>query len=141
MPRYRNISVQQFKQLMDSIPRAVTHELIGTVQQAGETLAGAMRPAVPRGIDGRNELVESVQVRDGKTPLQVKVTAGGKLTTRQLRSGSGKSYDYALANEFGTQNMAAQPFFWPTYRLLKKRLRAQIARGAKRAIGKVVKLT
>jgi hypothetical protein len=37
--------------------------------------------------------------------------------------------------EYGTVKAAAQPFFWPAYRLLKKRLSNRI----KRAVGKSVR--
>lgn len=136
----RNLSVEQFKQLMEKIPKAVADELRGAVNDAGDELVNAMKPAVPRGIDGRNELVESIRKEPGRHPLQVRVKAGGELTTRQVRTGSGVSYDYANANEFGTEKMSAQPFFWPTYRLKKRAIRSKIARRARKAIEKVVPL-
>lgn len=140
MARSRNLSVDQFKQLMDRIPKEVANELRGAVDDAGQELVRAMKPAVPLGVDGRNELVESVRLERGRHPLSVLVRAGGPLTTRSVRKGSGVSYDYALANEFGTEKMAAQPFFWPTYRLKKKSLRSKISRRARKAIAKVVPL-
>lgn len=136
----RNLSVAQFQQLLESVPKAVADELKGTVREAGVELARAMRPAVPRGVDGRNELVESIRVEPGRHPLQVRVKAGGPLTTKEVRKGSGVSYDYANANEFGTEKMRAQPFFWPTYRLKKRPLRSKIQRRMRKAIGKVVNL-
>ena len=140
MARSRNLSVQQFQDLMANLPKAVAAELKDVPNSQGQVLANAMRSAVPRGVDGRNELLESIRVEEGKRPLQVFVKAGGRLTTRQVRKGSGVDYDYALANEFGTQKMNAQPFFWPTYRLMKKRIRSAISRRARKAIEKVVPL-
>jgi len=137
----RNLSVDQFEQLMRNIPKAVAEELVGTMTAAATQLAGAMKSAVPHGVDGRNELTESIQQRPGSHPLQVKVTAGGELTTRSVRRGASVTYDYALANEYGTRKMTAQPFFWPTYRLLKRRIRAQVQRGMKKGISKVVTLS
>lgn len=136
----RNLSVKQFQDLMARIPKVVAQELKGSVRSEGERLAGVMRSAVSKGTDGRNELLESIRVEDGRRPLQVLVKAGGPLTTKEVRKGSGATYDYANANEFGTEKMAAQPFFWPSYRLMKKRIRAGIARKARKAIEKVVPL-
>lgn len=136
----RNLSVEQFRQLMERVPKKVADGLRSAPRSEGERLAAAMRMAVPKGIDGRNELLESIRVEDGRRPLQVLVKAGGALTTKDVRQGSGVSYDYALANEFGTRKMSAQPFFWPTYRLMKRRIRAGIARRARAEIQKIVTL-
>ena len=83
------------------------------------------------------------------TRCAVLVRAGGALTTRSgagdqgfvrefARAVRGKdaNYDYALAQEFGTQHIPAQPFFWPTYRARKRRIRRAIKDSAKAAINK-----
>jgi HK97 gp10 family phage protein len=80
-----------------------------------------------------SDLRESIRVEKAKRPTRFLVRAGGPKTTRG-------GYDYALANEFGTQKMPAQPFFWPTYRAEKKRIRRDIMRGIKAALGKQVTL-
>jgi len=133
----RNLSVQQFQDLMKRIPQAAAEELTGAVNAAGDDLVNHMKPAVPTGVDGRNELLESVRKAPGKHPLQVRVMAGGELTTRAIGGGS---YDYANAVEFGTEKMHAQPFFWPTYRLRKRAIVSTLARRARKAIEKVVPL-
>lgn len=135
--RSRNLSVAQFQQLMERIPQEVAKELEAAVQDAADGMAAQMRQAVPLGVDGRNELLESIRTAPGKHPLRKVIRAGGSLTTRKA---NGKEYDYARAQEFGTQDAPAQPFFWPIYRLMKKKFKAQIARKAKKAIAKVIPL-
>jgi HK97 gp10 family phage protein len=136
----KNLSVDQFQQLLASIPPKVAEELKAAVLDGARSLTSGMRLAVPRGIDGRNELMDSIRIEQGRSPLRKLVRAGGPLTTREVRKGSGTGYDYALANEFGTEKMAAQPFFWPTYRSKKKKIRSDIAARARKAIAKVVPL-
>jgi HK97 gp10 family phage protein len=140
MPRPRNLSVEQLQQLFAKIPESVAAEFANAPIEEGERLAGVMRSAVAKGIDGRNELLQSIRVEPGRRPLQALVKAGGPLTTRAVRKGSGVTYDYSLANEFGTRKMKAQPFFWPSYRLMKKRIRTSLNKRMKAAIGKVVPL-
>ena len=41
---------------------------------------------------------------------------------------------YAHLVEYGTSHSEAQPFFWPAYRLLRKRLQDRINRAAKKAV-------
>lgn len=93
------------------------------VADAAATLAATIATRAPVRT-GR--LRESVRVERGRVPGQLIVKAGGPLTTRETRAGSGQSYDYALATEFGTVNEAAEPFFYPTARELNGRLRERI---------------
>lgn len=145
----RNLSVEQFKQLMERIPKEVAVSLESAVTEGAEGMAQTMRSSVAQGIDGRHELLESIRVTPGSHPLRKVVRAGGPLTTkkagggflRRLISGRGKEYDYANAVEFGTQEMPAQPFFWPSYRLTKRPFRSRIARKVNAVMKKYVAST
>jgi HK97 gp10 family phage protein len=55
----------------------------------------------------------------GENDLEFLVQAGGDLTTKEVREGSGVDYDYAEAFEFGTARQPARSFFWSTYREMK----------------------
>ncbi|MBA3570570.1 MAG: HK97 gp10 family phage protein [Pyrinomonadaceae bacterium] len=133
----RNLSVEQFKQLMASVPKAVATELKAGVREEGERLAETMRSAVSVKT-GR--LRDSIRVEGGRSPLSVLVKAGGAATTVEARAGSGKSYDYSLGIEFSNLNTPAAPFFWPSYRLKKRFIRSALSKKMKIAIGKVVNL-
>lgn len=81
----------------------------------------------------------------------VTIRAGGKDTMTEVRAGSGVMFDYALAVEFGTKphklgglfkgarhpGTAAQPFFYPAYRALKKSARARARAALKKAAQRV----
>ena len=135
----RNLSVQQFQDLMAKIPKVVADELKLIPYEQAQVLANAMKAAAPVGHDARHELRDSIRVEAGRRPLQAFVRAGGPTTTI-ISVQTGHPYDYAIANEFGTQRMVAQPFFWPVYRLMKRRIRAAMSRAARKAIAKVVPL-
>lgn len=134
----RNLSVEQFKSLMSRIPKPVAAELRAAVFDQAHRLSTAQASAVHQDL---GNLRASHRVEEGKHPLQAKVKAGGEKTTRLVRHGSKVTYDYANANEFGTEKMPARPAFWPMYRLLKKPIRAAIKKQAVKSIKKVVKLT
>src|SRR5262249_55130920 len=85
--------------------------------QAG-ALVALIRSVAPRGRTG--DLVQSIRTEQGKRPTVVRVVAGGALTTAQ--AGASQPYDYSRAVEFGTEHTPAQPFFFPTYRLTRKRM-------------------
>ncbi|MBN8982977.1 MAG: hypothetical protein J0H32_00605, partial [Rhizobiales bacterium] len=49
-------------------------------------------------------------------------------------SGDGVSYDYALANEFGTVHQPARPVAYPTARRMEPEIRANIAAAVERIL-------
>lgn len=50
-----------------------------------------------------------------------------------------KGRDYAAWVEFGTSKSEAAPYFWPAYRLAKRKFRARMTRAAKKAIAESIK--
>jgi HK97 gp10 family phage protein len=116
------------------LPEATRAEVKKEIfHQAGE-LAEAMRIIVHRGET--TNLWRSIRVEpSSRSPLRAVVRAGGSLTT----SGN-PPYDYALANEFGTEKMRARPFFWPTYRQKRAGIRRAVKAAAVEAINKLVPL-
>jgi HK97 gp10 family phage protein len=70
----------------------------------------------------------------GSSPLEYAVQAGGDLTIKEVREGSGVDYDYALAFEFGTSRQPARPFFWSTYQARKDEIQQAIDEAANEVI-------
>lgn len=122
-----NKSVERFKALTEEMKRTVRQEAIAELNRQASILRDTIQAIAPiyqgppvGGVQP-GALKTSVKlVSDKSKSTVVRIVAGGVLTVRP--SISGKPYDYARADEFGTQQMAAQPFFFPTYRLMKKRI-------------------
>ena len=146
-----NASVSKFQRVLNALPDNVRAPIRAEVWRQAEGLRAAMSTAVARGETGN--LQKSIRTEQGRNPMRVLVRAGGALTTRSgagdqgfvrefARAVRGKdaNYDYALAQEFGTQHIPAQPFFWPTYRARKRRIRRAIKDSAKAAINSMVPL-
>lgn len=110
-----NKSVEAFKRLTSDMQRQVHLDAVAELETQSDSLVQRMKAVVEVGPTGN--LASSIRKERGKTETVVKVMAGGFLTTRKV---SGKPYDYARAVEFGTEHVAAQPFFFPTYRLMRK---------------------
>jgi HK97 gp10 family phage protein len=115
-----------------SVFRALAQEALGkggtfedrvkrALKQEAEAFADAARKAAPR---RSGNLAASVRVeplrQDARGRWSVTIRAGGALTTKEIRAGSGVPYDYANATEFGTEHEAAEPFFYPTWRQRRK---------------------
>lgn len=123
--------LRNIEQRLARIPKAAKAAVKPALDRSADELVTAQRSLAPTD-DGT--LKASIQWHESDE-LKRTITAGGPTTTRPVRSGTSATYDYALAQEFGTTKMPANPFFWPGYRLLRKRIRNRI----KRAISNAVK--
>jgi HK97 gp10 family phage protein len=120
-----------FKRALRKVYLAAKREALPATLAAAKDMADTMRRVAP--VSSGN-LVQSIKVVVDVSDSKVLIKAGGKLTTKEVRKGSGVPYDYAFAQEFGTKDMPASPFFWPVYRLKKKNARARMTRALKRAV-------
>jgi HK97 gp10 family phage protein len=112
-----NQSVERFRRMTKDLQKEIHDEAVKELNAQGDMLVRQMISAAPQDV---GNLQHSVRKIAGKTDTQIRIMAGGVLTTRS--SVSSKPFDYARADEFGTQKMAAKPFFFPVYRLLKKKV-------------------
>lgn len=119
------------KKRLARIPVNVRKAAKQALDQNAKELIAKQREFVP---EDQGDLKESIRQEAGRHELSVTVTAGGPLTTRPVRKGAKAFYDYALAQEFGTRKMPANPFFFPAYRILRRRMRSRTSRAARKAI-------
>lgn len=106
----------------DDMPDKVRNGMSSKLLDSANKLASAIKEAAPKKTGA---LKESVQVRKDSNGT-FWVTAGGDLTTREVRRGSGVPYDYAMATEFGTRKESAEPFFFNTIRRVAPELQSDI---------------
>ena len=124
-----NKSVLRFRALTDELKKEVHDQAVKELNNQGQILKAAMRSSASR---DKGNLQASVDVILGKRDTQISIVAGGKLTTRT--TSAGVSYDYARADEFGTREMPAKPFFFTTYRAMKKKIRSTMKRRLSKSI-------
>jgi HK97 gp10 family phage protein len=107
---------------LNALPDQLTEQLSGAVREQAERLSAAQKEALQsleQSPDETGDLEESCTVVPGKNDLEFFVQAGGDLTTKDIREGSGVPYDYAVGFEFGTSHQPARPFFYSTYNAMK----------------------
>lgn len=129
MSQFRLNSMDRFRGLTVALRKEVRASAIDELKASAQQLADQMRAAAPQGPTGN--LKQSIRVVPGKKETQVRIVAGGPLTTVMR---PGHAYDYARAVEFGTEQTGAQPFFYPSYRLRKKKIRSKLKRRITQAI-------
>jgi HK97 gp10 family phage protein len=119
----KNASVERFRALTETLKKEVHDLAVKELLIQATDLAGTIESVAPV---HEGTLKTTVKVVPGKKDTVVRIVAGGRLT---IRPGvSSKPYDYARADEFGTINMPAHPFFFPTFRLRKKKIKASMKR-------------
>jgi len=128
-------SLDDFKKRMKAIPKAARVEIAKALEASAEEMAATARRFAP--------------VRTGALRDSIVVTPAGEATPAHSQPGGAHvvpeltvavtagntKVRYAHLVEHGTVDTPAQPFFWPAYRLHKKRVKSRMSR----AMGKAAK--
>lgn len=121
-----------FESFLESLPDRLTEHLSNVVREQAERLSQAQREALQaleQSPDETGHLEQSCRVEPGENELEWLVLAGGPLTTKEVRDGSGEPYDYADGFEFGTSRQPARPFFFNTYNAMRDDMQKAIEDG------------
>lgn len=127
--------LSSFQRRMRAIPKAAREAIKPALMKGGEEIADLQRSLAP--------------VDDGDLKNSIVVTGPGQTTPPYSQPGGAMvvpenavaitagntEVRYPHLQEHGTTHHAAQPFFWPGFRLGRKRALNRI----KRAIGKAIK--
>ncbi len=127
----REQQIARLRRRLEAVPKSVKIAVEAAVDSAADDLVATARRLAPHD-DG--DLQDSIRKEVGDHDLARTVKAGGPTTTRPVREGASATYDYAFAQEFGTQKMPANPFFFSAYRLLRKQIVSRIKRAGSKAI-------
>lgn len=127
----KNWSIDEFRRALRKVGPAVAKSGHDAIDKNAAEWVAAAKSAAPVDPEGGSFLRDSIRSHETDTGGQI-VRAGGPTTIRQSAAGP---YDYARAQEFGRADMDPNPYFWPTYRLLKRRFVSR----QRRAISKAIK--
>lgn len=118
-----------------TIPDGVREAARRVLEQNATELVAEMKRLVP--VDD-GDLRDSINWTWGDAPagtLTIGTVGGRAYGTLRITvyAGGGDAF-YGWFQEFGTVNMAPNPFFFPSYRKLKRRLKGRVTREIKKAI-------
>jgi HK97 gp10 family phage protein len=126
--------LSRFPRRLAAIPTAVKQAVQPALIKSGDELVGLMRQLAPEETGKLKASIVATPAGQSTPPYSqpggsqvvpenaVVITAGNA-TTR-----------YSHLVEYGTTLAPAQPYFWPSYRLLKKRLANRIKRAMSKAV-------
>lgn len=125
----------RLKKRLAAIPKAVKLAVQPALIQSGNELASRMKALAP--VD-TGDLRDSIAVTLPGQSTPPYSQPGGSRTageTEVLVTVGNDDVRYPHLVEYGTAEASAQPFFWPAFRLTRKRITNRI----KRAVSKAVK--
>lgn len=121
------------RQLTVEVPGAVKAAARKALRAGANELVDEMRRLVP--VD-QGDLRDSISWTFGDAPagtLAIDSFGGNSDLRVTIYAGGGDAY-YAFFQEFGTRFQPGTPFFFPSYRKLRRRVRSRITREINKAI-------
>jgi len=122
------------KKLTVTMPKRVEDATRKAMEAGAEELVAMMKRLAP--VD-KGDLQISISWTWGAAPKGSVVLAKSKPDSRGMRItifAGGDEAPHARWKEFGTIKMPADPFFFPSWRALRRRIRSRIVRNMKKAV-------
>lgn len=126
------------RKTLERLPKVLKTKLQAGITADANALADLMRARVPV-KDGDLKASIRVEPRKQANLIGALIKAGGPTTTKPVRNGQSATYDYAMAQELGTQEMLANPFFFPSYRQKKSSIKRRASKAVREAVAEVTK--
>lgn len=128
-------SISRIDRMLANVTKAALAEVQPALAKAGDRVAGTMRQLAP---EDTGDLKKSIEVTPAGQSTPPYSQPGGETVVPEnqvMITAGNTEVRYPHLVEYGTTESSAQPFFWPAYRLEKKKAAAAI----KRAISKAVR--
>nr|WP_321457430.1 HK97-gp10 family putative phage morphogenesis protein [uncultured Cohaesibacter sp.] len=119
---------------MDRVKDAPRNSIMQALAKSGDELADAQRALAP---EDSGDLKDSIAVTlPGESTPPYSQPGGARIAGENevIVTAGNSDVRYAHLVEFGTSKTEAQPFFWPAFRLLRRRQQRRIDRAGKKAI-------
>lgn len=129
--------IERLKARLLAIPKAVKDDVQKTLLKQANDLADSMKNLAESSRD-TGALIDSITVTEGGHSTPPYSTPGGSRVVPENAvavTAGNTEVRYAHLVEYGTKAAPAQPYFWPAYRLQKRKIKNAI----NRSIGKAVR--
>lgn len=126
--------IKSFQERMAAIPREVRRSVKPALLQGAYEIADAMEALAP---EDTGDLKGSIAVTaPGQSTPPYSQPGGSQIAppNAALVTAGNTDVRYPHLAEYGTSDTSAQPFFWPGYRLAKKKAAARVKRSISKAV-------
>lgn len=131
----RSAQLERLSKRLEAIPKAVKEAVLPALIKSGEELVGTMKQLAP--VD-TGALKDSIALTPaGQTTPPYSQPGGSAVVPENavMITVGNSEVRYPHLVEYGTADAPAQPFFWNSFRLHKKKISNRV----KRAVSKAVK--
>jgi HK97 gp10 family phage protein len=121
---------------INAIPKAVREAVKPALELSGNELAARMKALAESSRD-TGDLIDSIAVTlPGQSTPPYSQPGGSRVAgeTEVIVTVGNEDVRYPHLVEYGTAKAAAQPFFWPAFRLTRNRIKRRIARAVSKAV-------
>ncbi len=127
--------LERLKRRLEALPKEVRKAVEPALIKSGEELKERMQHLAPEDSGALRDSI--VVTAPGQSTPPYSQPGGSRVAAENqvLVTAGNTDVRYPHLQEYGTVHSPAQPFFWPAYRLTKKRIQNRV----KRAISKAVK--
>lgn len=124
----------RLKRRLEAIPKRVREAVQPALIKSGDELVDRMRHLVPK--DTRALERSIVATPPGQATPPYSQPGGSRVAAENqvLVTAGNADVRYPHLVEYGSVNAAAQPYFWPAYRLSKKKIANRVKRAMRKAI-------
>lgn len=126
--------LSRIQQRMRAIPQAVKDALQKPLKQSGEDLRDMMISLAPEDTGALKESIEVTTAGNSTPPYSQPGGATVVAENAVMVTVGGEYVRYPHLVEYGTTKTAAEPFFWPSYHLLRKKISSRLKRAAGKAV-------
>lgn len=128
--------LERLQRRLDAIPKAAIAAVQPALEKSGQELVDAMKALAAPSRD-TGALIDSIEMTTAGNSTPPYSQPGGSqvvpANALMVTAGNTK-VRYPHLVEYGTTNAHAQPFFWPAYRLLKRKIGNRIKRSVSKAV-------
>jgi HK97 gp10 family phage protein len=131
--------LESLRRKLNALPDAMRAEVRLAMQKGAEEIVQMARRLAP---EASGDLKKSIGWTWGAAPQgsMALANAGSGADVLTIYAGSDEAF-YARWIEFGTVSRSATPFFYPSYRATRKKMRSRNNRAMRKAARKVAGLT
>lgn len=125
-----------FNAALDRILEAAKEEITPALVKGGNEFADAAKALAESSRD-TGALIDSITVTTpGQSTPPYSQPGGSRVAgpTEVVVTAGNSDVRYAHLVEYGTAHSEADPFFWPAWRLLRKRIRNRVSRVTRKAV-------
>jgi HK97 gp10 family phage protein len=126
--------LRRLQRRLDAVPQAVKDAVKPALERSGQELVGQMQNLAP---EDSGDLKRSIVMTPGGSSTPAYSQPGGSMVVAEnavaITAGN-KDVRYPHLVEYGTTDTEAQPYFWPAFRLMRRRLQNRIKRSISKAV-------